>query len=127
MLNPNSTHTRPEGENSKKKFQKNSKKIQKIKKTTFRRYFQPKRDEIGRERDKRILDPNSAHTRPGGENSEKKIQKKLKKLKKQLSGFIFSQNGMRQDEIGRERDKRILDPNSAHTRPGGANYKKKIA
>ena len=34
---------------------------------------------------------------------------------------------MRQDEIGRERDKRILDPNSAHTRPGGANYKKKIA
>ena len=34
---------------------------------------------------------------------------------------------MRQDDIGRERDKRILDPNSAHTRPGGANYKKKIA
>ena len=47
ILNPNSAHTRPEGENSKKKFQKNSKKIQKIKKTTFRRYFQPKRDEIG--------------------------------------------------------------------------------
>ena len=34
---------------------------------------------------------------------------------------------MRQDEIGRERDKRVLDPNSAHTRPGGANYKKEIA
>ena len=34
---------------------------------------------------------------------------------------------MRQDEIGRERDKIILDPNSPHTRPGGANYKKKIA
>ena len=34
---------------------------------------------------------------------------------------------MRQDEIGRERDKGILDPNSANTRPGGANYKKKIA
>ena len=26
---------------------------------------------------------------------------------------------MRQDEIGREGDKRILDPNSVHTRPGG--------
>ena len=34
---------------------------------------------------------------------------------------------MRQDEIGRERDKRILDPNSAHSRPGGANFEKKIA
>ena len=72
-----------------------------------------------------MLNPNSAHTRPGGENSEKKNQKKFKKLKKQLSGVIFSQNGMRQDEIGRERDKRILDPNSAHTRPGGENCKKK--
>ena len=72
-----------------------------------------------------MLNPNSAHTRPGGENSGKKFKKKFKKLKKQLSGVIFSQNGMRQDEIGRERDKRILDPNSAHTRPGGANSEKK--
>ena len=74
-----------------------------------------------------MLNPNSAHTRPGGENSGKKFKKKFKKLKKQLSGIIFSEKGMRQDEIGRERDKRILDPNSTHTRPGGANYKKKIA
>ena len=72
-----------------------------------------------------MLNPNSAHTRPGGENSEKKNKKKFKKLKKQLSGIIFCENGMRQGEIGRERDKRILVPNSAHTRPGGANYKKK--
>ena len=76
--------------------------------------------EIGRERDKSILDPNSAHTRHGGENMKKK-QKKIQKIKKQLSDVIFSQNGMRQGEIGRERDKRILDPNSAHTRPGGEN------
>ena len=41
-----------------------------------------------------MLNPNSAHTRPGGENSEKKF----KKLKKQLSGVIFSENGMRQAE-----------------------------
>ena len=56
-----------------------------------------------------------------GEKIQKKIQNKLKKLKKQLSGVIFSENGIRQDDIGRERDKRILDPNSAHTRPGGEN------
>ena len=82
-------------------------------------------DEIGQERDKRILDPNSAHTRPRGENSEKKIIKKFKKLKKQLSGVIFSQNGTGQNEIGRERDRRILDPNSVDTRPGGGNSEKK--
>ena len=80
-----------------------------------------RQDELGQERDKRILDLNSAHTRPKGENSEKKIGKKFKKFKKQLSGVIFSQNGTGQNEIGRERDRRILDPNSAHTRPGGAN------
>ena len=73
-----------------------------------------------------MLNPNSAQTRPGGENSEKKNKKKFKKLKKQLSGVIFSENGMRQAEIGREREKRILDPNSAHTRPGGENYEKKL-
>ena len=66
-----------------------------------------------------ILDP--------GEKIPKKNSKKIQKIKKHLSGVIFSQNGMRQDEIGRERYKRILDPNSAHTRPGGANYKKEIA
>ena len=65
---------------------------------------------------RRILDPNCAYTRPGGESSEKN-SKKIQKIKKQLSGIIFSQNEMRLDEIGRERDKRILDPNSAHTRP----------
>ena len=64
-----------------------------------------------------ILDP--------GEKIPKENAEKFKKIKKHLSGVIFSQNEMRQDEIGRERDKRILDPNSAHTRPGGANYKKK--
>ena len=58
-----------------------------------------RQDEIGRERDKRILDPNSAHTRPGGENSERKC-KKIQKIKKHLYGVIFSQNEMRQDEIG---------------------------
>ena len=70
-----------------------------------------------------ILDPREKIQKKKFQKNTKKIQK----LKKQLSGVISSQNGMRQDDIGRERDKRILDPNSAHTRPGGANYKKKIA
>ena len=76
-----------------------------------------------------MLNPNSAHTRPEGENSKKQFQKnskKIQKLKKQLSGVISSQNGMRQDDIGRERDKGILDPNSAHTRCGGENSEKKL-
>ena len=55
----------------------------------------------------------------------KKNSKKNQKTKKQLSGVIFSQNGMRYDEIGQERDKRILDPNSAQTRPGGEDSEKK--
>ena len=63
-----------------------------------------------------ILDP--------GEEIPKKIEK-IPKIKKQLAGVILSQNGMRLEEIGQERDKRILDPNSAHTRPRGENSEKK--
>ena len=73
---------------------KNCKKIQKIKQQVSGVSFRQngiRWDEIGQERDKRMLNPNSAHSRPGGENSEKKF----KKLKKQLSGVIFSENGMR--------------------------------
>ena len=51
-----------------------------------------RQDEIGQEGGKRILDPNSAHTRPGGENSEKN-SKEIQK--KEISGVIFSQNGVR--------------------------------
>ena len=58
--------------------------------------------EIGRERDKRILDPNSAHSRPGGANSEKKIAKKFKKLENNFSALFFSKLGMRQAEKERK-------------------------
>ena len=61
-----------------------------------------------------------------GEKIPKKKCKKIQKIKKQLSGVSSSQNGIRQDEIGHERDKRMLNPNSAHTRPGGENSEKKI-
>ena len=49
--------------------------------------------EIGRERDKSILDPNSAHTRPGGENSKKKIAKKYKKLKNNFPALFLAKAG----------------------------------
>ena len=44
-------------------------------KTTFRRYFYPKWDEIGGEREKKIIDPNSVHTRPGQENFKQNIKR----------------------------------------------------
>ena len=50
-------------------------------KYSFRHYFYPKRDDIGREREKKILVANSVHTRPEQENSDKKKAKKFKKLK----------------------------------------------
>ena len=59
----------------------------------------PKRDEIGREREKKILGPNSAHTGPRQENSEKNS----KKIKKPLSSIIPNQNGIRKDEKERKK------------------------
>ena len=50
-------------------------------------------DEIGRERGKRISDPNSAHTRPGGENSEKKIAETFEKLKNNFPALFLAQTG----------------------------------
>ena len=44
--------------------------------------------------EKKNFVPISVHTRPGEENSEKN-SKKIQKIKKPLSGIIFSQNGMR--------------------------------
>ena len=48
---------------------------------------------IKAEREKKILVQNSVHTQPRQENSEQN-SKKLKKIKKTLSGIIFSQSGM---------------------------------
>ena len=71
---------------------------------------------------KKNLVPNSIHTRPGQENSEKN-SKKIQKIRKPLSGIVFSQNKIRQAE--KERKKfysqipLILDP--------GKKIPKKIA
>ena len=84
-----------------KKIQKKKgKNIQKIKKTTFLCNFQPKRDDISREREKNILVPNSVHTQLGQENFEKN-SKKIQKIEKPLSSTIFrkkKKKGMRQVE-----------------------------
>ena len=89
ILFPNSVQNRTE--------QEIPKKIKKNKKTSFRQYFQPKRDEIGLKRDKKILVLNSVITQPGQENSEKN-SKKIQKIKKPRSSIIISQNGVRQAE-----------------------------
>ena len=62
----------------------------------------PKRDEIGREREKKNLDPNFIPTQPGLEIS-KKNRKKIQKIKKLNSGIISIQNGLR--EVEKERKK----------------------
>ena len=61
-----------------------------------------KRDEIGREREKKILVPNSVHTRPGQENSEKS-SKKIQKIKKLYSDIISIQKGLREAEKERKK------------------------
>ena len=46
------------------------------------------------EKEKKILVPNSVHTRPGQENSEKN-SKKIQKIEKPHPVIIFRQNGIR--------------------------------
>ena len=46
-----------------------------------------------REKEKKSLVPNFVYTRPGEENSEND-SKKIQKLKKPLSGFIFGKIGI---------------------------------
>ena len=72
-----------------------------------------KLDVIGREREKKILVPNSVHTRPGQENS-KKIEKKIKKVKNLFQAWFLAKTGW---DRPRKRQK-IFVPNSFHTRPG---------
>ena len=52
---------------------------------------------MGRESEKKILVPNSDHTRPGQENFEEN-SKKIQKIKKVNSGIISIQNGLREAE-----------------------------
>ena len=57
---------------------------------------------IAQERVKKVLIPNSVHTRPEQENS-KQNSKKIQKIKKVNSGFISIKKGLR--EADKERKK----------------------
>ena len=83
----NTVHTRPRKENSEKKSKK-------IKKPLSGIIFSEDGDEIGWEREKKILVLNSFHAQPAQENSEKN-SKKIQKIKKPLSSIIYSQNGLK--------------------------------
>ena len=50
-------------------------------------------DDIGRERGKRIMDPNSARTRSEVENSKKNSKKIKKKLKNNLTALFLAKTG----------------------------------
>ena len=48
---------------------------------------------MGQEREKKILVPNSVHTRPGQENSERNGQKIKKKLKNPFPALVLAETG----------------------------------
>ena len=54
------------------------KKIEKTKKTSFRHYFLPKRDEIGRERERKNFTPEFRSYSTQARKFRKKVQKNLK-------------------------------------------------
>ena len=73
----------------------NSEKNRKKKfKNLFPALFLAKTGGDGPRKREKNLPPNSVHTRPGQENSEKN-SKKIEKIKKPLFAIISSQNGMR--------------------------------
>ena len=76
ILLPNFVQARPRQENS----EKNGKRIEKTKKTSFRHCFLPKRDEIGREREKKKICFRISFILDRGKKIPKKIAKKFKKL-----------------------------------------------
>ena len=101
-----------------------AKKFKKFQKSSFQNYFQPKWDEIGREREKKNLGPNSVHIGPRQGNSKRNS----KKTKKPLSGIIPKQNWMRQAGKGRKKfQSRIpfkLDPGKKIPKKIAQKYKK---
>ena len=70
-----------------------AKKLEKLK-NLFPVLFLAKQDEVGQESEKKNFLPNSVHTRPRQQNSEKN-SKKIEKIQKPLSNINFSQNGIR--------------------------------
>ena len=73
--------------------EKNSKKIEKIKKTSFRHYFLPKRDEIGREREKKKIYFRIPFILDRGKKIPKKTAKKSKKFKNLFPTLFLAKTG----------------------------------
>ena len=69
------------------------KEIKKLKNLYLALFFAKTGWDRPRKREKNLA-PNSVHTRPGQENSEKN-RKRNQKIEKPLSGIIFCQNGVR--------------------------------
>ena len=90
MLRKREKNFSPDFRSDPTRARNSKKKAKKLKKTSFRRYIYPKRDVIGREKEKKNLVPNSVPTRPRQENS-----KKIKKIKNHHSSLISIQTGMR--------------------------------
>ena len=90
ILLPNSVPTRPGHEN----FEKNRKKIQKVK-NLFPALFLAKTGWDGPRKREKNFSPKFRSYSNRGRKFQKKIEKKIKKIKKPLSGIIFRQNGMR--------------------------------
>ena len=89
ILVPNSVHTRPKLENSKK----NSKKIQKMKKVYSGIIFSQNAKRLAEKVRKKFYSRISFIIEPS--KKFRKRYKKNEKIKNPLSGIIFSQNGMR--------------------------------
>ena len=68
-------------------------KKQKKLKTTFRHYFQPKRDEIGRQKEKKKFYFRIPFILDSGKKIPKKIAKKLKKLKNLFPTLFLAKAG----------------------------------
>ena len=86
-----------------KKIPKNiAKKLKKLKNLFPALFLAKTGKDRPRNRKKKNFVPNSVHTRPGEENSEKNC-KKIRKFKKPPSGNIFSQNGMIEAEKERKK------------------------
>ena len=66
--------------------------MKKMKKLLSSIIFKPKRDEVGQESEKKILVPNSVHTRPVQENSEKN-RKKIIKFKNLFLVLVLAKMG----------------------------------
>ena len=76
-------------------YEKNSKRIQKVKKPLSGIIFSQNGMRLAEKEKKKILVPNSVHSRPGHENSVRNRKKRNQNIKKPHSDIIFSQTGMR--------------------------------